>query len=283
MSNRTVLYHRDCADGFCAAWLIWRYLDHDATFIPVAYGEPAPDLIGRDVMILDFSYPREVMEEIHNRTNALICLDHHKSAQKALEGLPYCIFDMERSGGQLTCDWLLNEKAFPLKDRPWLVDYTADRDLWKWELRRSREVNAVVRSLPFQFSVWEGLNKRDPLSWGFLGEGEAILRSESKIVADHVARAHEIELDEHRVLAVNCSALNLVSEIAGELAQERPFGAAWVDLPTDRGWVRKWSLRSREGGLDVSEIAAKWEGGGGHAKAAGFTELAEDPSPKIID
>lgn len=59
-----------------------------------------------------------------------------------------------------------------------------------------------------------------------------------------------------------------VPDIAGELAKERPFGACYFDRQDGK---RQWSLRSRDGGADVSEIA-KRHGGGGHAQAAGFEE-----------
>ena len=39
-------------------------------------------------------------------------------------------------------------------------------------------------------------------------------------------------------------------------------------MDTPKG--RTFSLRSADGGMDVSEVAKRY-GGGGHAKAAGFT------------
>jgi hypothetical protein len=99
-------------------------------------------------------------------------------------------------------------------------------------------------------------------------EGEAILRRERQIVEDHLHHAHEIELGGHRVLAVNATVL--FSEIAGELAKGHPFGACYFDRGDGK---RAWSLRSMEGGVDVSEVA-RLKGGGGHARAAGFEEVA---------
>jgi len=60
----------------------------------------------------------------------------------------------------------------------------------------------------------------------------------------------------------------LFSYIAGELAKDRPFGTYYIDRHDGK---RQWSLRSRDGGVDVSEIA-KAHGGGGHKQAAGFEE-----------
>ena len=74
-------------------------------------------------------------------------------------------------------------------------------------------------------------------------------------------------MDVHKILAVNATVL--FSEIAGELAKDRPFGACYFDRQDGK---RQWSLRSSgENGLDVAEIA-KAHGGGGHKNAAGFEE-----------
>ena len=82
-----VIYHGGCWDGFCAAWLLrGRY--PDAEFIPARYGDPAPmeKMAGSRVFVVDFSYPRNVLIEMHRLAYSLVVLDHHKTAQKDLEG-----------------------------------------------------------------------------------------------------------------------------------------------------------------------------------------------------
>lgn len=56
------------------------------------------------------------------------------------------------------------------------------------------------------------------------------------------------------------------SEIGEELAKNRPFSVTYRDRKDGK---REYSLRSRDGGLDVSVIAKQF-GGGGHPQAAGF-------------
>ena len=56
------------------------------------------------------------------------------------------------------------------------------------------------------------------------------------------------------------------SEIGNIIAEGHDFAAIWQQLPSGD---YKYSLRSREGGMDVSVIAQEF-GGGGHARAAGF-------------
>jgi nanoRNase/pAp phosphatase (c-di-AMP/oligoRNAs hydrolase) len=231
----------------------------DADHHPAQYDEPPPDVIGREVFVLDFSYPRPVLEQMHRDAKSLVVLDHHKTAQAALEGLTFCTFDMTLSGAQLT--WRMLKPDVP--PDPWLVAYTADRDLWEWLLPNSKEVNAALRSYPLDFEVWDRLWAEESPET-LRRDGTAILRAEEVTIQDHVNRAREIEFDRHKILSVN--ATSLFSEIAGRLAEGRAFGMVWFER--DNG-VRQYSLRSRGNGVDVSEIA-KAHGGGGHQHAAGF-------------
>lgn len=286
-----ILYHAGCWDGFCAAWITNRHFGVDADYLPVQYGQEPPDVEGREVFILDFSYKRPVMRAILAQARKVIVLDHHKTAEAELAGivdeviqrpdlianrpgseLPFIRFDMTKSGGRLTWEYFCADglSSWANCPVPWLVDYTEDRDLWRWKLSYSREVNAALRSYPLDFALWDDLAKKNPLAWDGLhclvAEGEAILRREQQIIDDHLRHAREVTMDGHTVLAVNATVL--FSDIAGELAKDRPFGACYFDRQDGK---RQWSLRSRDDGIDVSEVA-KRHGGGGHRNAAGFEQ-----------
>lgn len=274
-----VIYHADCWDGFCAAWLFYKVFP-DAEFHAAHYGTNPPALDGRRVFLVDFSYPRSLMLALSKETPyPVTVLDHHKTAQQELEGIERetlrinafdIFFNMEKSGGRLAWEYLLKMALLPedmvpasgkIADSPWLVSYTEDRDLWRWQLPQSREINAALRSYPLDFATWDQLASRD--KYALVLEGRSILRREQQIVADHVRNAGEMELDGHKVLAVNATVL--ISEIAGELSRDRPFGVCYFDRKDGK---RVYSLRSR-GDFDVSEIARR-HGGGGHKNAAGF-------------
>lgn len=244
----------------------------------------------REVYILDFSYKRPVMRAILSAAQKVVVLDHHKTAEQELADivdefiqrpdlihnpggseLPVVSFNMDKSGGRLTWDYFFgneHRKKYSNADelRPWLVDYTEDRDLWRWKLDQSRAINAGLRSYPLDFQEWDAIHEDPDSRTRLANEGVAILRREKQIIDDHVQNASEIEMDGHKVLTVNATVL--FSEIAGELAKDRPFGAAYFIRSDGK---KQWSLRSRDGGVDVSEIA-KRHGGGGHAHAAGFEE-----------
>lgn len=270
MKKVLVLYHADCADGFCAAWVAHRHFGGDAEYLPVQYGQEPPSLDCRRTFILDFSYKRDVLLRMANETPyPLTILDHHKTAQADLEGLRHptnanafqCVFDLDKSGGRLAWEYF-----FPNEPSSWLVDFTEDRDLWKWKIEESREVNACLASWPRTFEEWDKLTLDSTAVVRFAVQGEAILRYQQVVVDAHCKHAVEIELDGHKVLTVN--ATTMISEIAGKLAEGRPFGSSYFIRDDGK---KVWSLRSRDGGVDVSEIA-KRRGGGGHRNAAGFEE-----------
>jgi uncharacterized protein len=272
-----VIYHANCHDGFCCAWLLWRHgVVNPEGLVPAQYGDEPPwDKMSEreSVMVCDFSYPRDVLERVRAKCKSLVVLDHHKTAQENLRGLDYCTFDVEKSGGRLTWEWLVKHECCGVcPERPWLVDYTEDRDLWRHGLTDTREVHAALSSYSLELSTWESLHVR---GWrALVPEGRALLRYRAQVVAEHVKRAREIEMSgrggSHKVLAVN--ATTLYSEVAGALAEGRPFGACYFDRAgTDGRVVRQWSLRSTSDGVDVSEIA-RARGGGGHEHAAGFEE-----------
>jgi hypothetical protein len=284
-----VLYHANCLDGFCAAWVARKAMG-EIEAIPVQYGQEPPDVTDRQVLILDFSYKRSVMRKILSQAMSVVVLDHHKTAEAELAGIvdefiqrpdlianrpgsavPVVHFDMDKSGGRLTWEYFaVGQSSLANCPVPWLVEYTEDRDLWLWKEPHSRAVNAWLRSYPLDFAIWDKLFVSSPLAFDGknfpVGEGEAILRRERQIIDDHLRNAREIEMDGHKVLAVNATVL--FSDIAGELAKDRPFGTCYFDRQDGK---RQWSLRSRDDGVDVSAIA-KAHGGGGHRNAAGFEE-----------
>ena len=206
---------------------------------------------GGEVYILDFSYPLETMLETHARHRGRVTLiDHHQTARDELEGaVPNCRFDLEHSGAYLAWEWW----AGPGETMPGLVRYIEDRDLWRWELRNSREVAAALDSYPKDFHVWDTL-AIDALAL----EGEAILRRERLMVEKLIDLAVRRTVGGFPVPAVNTPVL--VSETCEALLGKFPdasFAAAYSELPGPDGEIReRWSLRSRPG-FDVSRTARR--------------------------
>jgi len=270
-----VIYHASCADGFCAAWLM-HHAYPKAEFHAANYQQdPVEFEEGREVFIVDFSYPRDVMIAMNEKASKLVVLDHHKTAEEACEGLDFCTFDMNKSGAMLTWDYLkanvphhypdsLKKVPFDRDFTPAIVDYVQDRDLYTWKLPDSKEYNSALRSYPFEFEVWDKLSST--AAHLLIKDGRAIERYRQQVIDQHVSHASEFVIDGHKVLGVCCTAIDMHSEVAGALAMKEgyPFGFVYLDTVG----YRKFSLRSRDD-FDVSAIAKKF-GGGGHQRAAGF-------------
>lgn len=264
MSTLIIHHGYPCKDGFCSAWVL-RKKYPDAEFVSGTYDstDPRPDVTGRDVIIVDFSYDRDTLLQMKEEANSLIVLDHHASAEKELKGLHFCIFDMDKSGARLAWEYCFGDEP-----SHWLVDYTEDRDLWNWTLPDTKVVNAALQCFRHDFEVWDEIGEmalEDFLKTETAIGARAVVIYEEKRIEDIIYHAQEIEMAGHKVLCANSSVLP--SEVGGVLAKDRPFGVVRHQLGDGR-W--KYSLRSREGGIDVSEIAALF-GGGGHPQAAGCT------------
>ena len=80
-----VIYHANCADGFTAAWAVHKAMPAD--FHAAFYQAPPPDVTGRDVIMVDFCYHADVMQQLRRAARSLLVLDHHKTAN---EVLPHC-------------------------------------------------------------------------------------------------------------------------------------------------------------------------------------------------
>jgi len=298
MTRPICIYHGGCADGFTAAWAVWKRFGNSYDYHPGVYNNAPPDVTDRDVVIVDFSYKYDTLVEMSWKARSMLILDHHKTAAEDLGRLPSVVsehdfqtevmmlcqtqnmphigalFDQERSGAGIAWDFY-----HPGKKRPNLVDYVEDRDLWRFKLPLSREVNAFVFSYEYDFKTWDFLSARMHDHMGVQGvadQGGAIERKHHKDVAELVAEGRrELVIGGHWVPVSNLPK-TLTSDaghlmcapyaspnLQGEMVTP-PFAACYWDTPEGR----VFSLRSR-GDFDVSEIA-KIYGGGGHKSAAGF-------------
>ena len=255
------IYHGNCADGFGAAWVVRKALG-EIEFHPGNYQEPPPDVTGKDVVMVDFTYKRPVLLGMAEKANSILILDHHKTAAEDLIDLPANVtakFDMNRSGAMLAWDHF-----FVGEIPPPLLLHIEDRDLWRFALQNTRQIQANVFSYPYDFQVWDTLMATAPAA--LAAGGEAIERKHFKDIRELLGvTTREMMIGGHRVPVANLP-YTMSSDAGHELAKGHPFAACYWDTPTGR----VFSLRSNAYGVDVSEVAKQY-GGGGHRNAAGFS------------
>lgn len=302
-----VIYHAGCRDGFAAAWAARKALP-GAELFPAAYGtEPPYDLAkGREVIVADFCYSREQMLALAERCT-LSVYDHHKTAQAALDGFAEeldqlgvlhgpIVFDMERSGAGIVWDELMPGANFAcvechghlhghkshdpgcLARAPWLIRYVEDRDLWRFALPDSREVNACIATLPYglpeNLSVWDEASETVSLQ-DAVSAGRIALRAQDNYVTAVCANALWRFVPGSGLPTVNTWKVPSVNAPQHEISEvlERLL-ALNPQAPFVHGWWQRadgiytHSLRSR-GDFDVSAVAKRM-GGGGHKAAAGY-------------
>lgn len=290
-----VIYHGNCADGFGAAWAVHKAIgDEGVEYYGGVYQQNPPNCNGKIVVFVDFCYKPDVMEIISQQAQSILILDHHKSAMEGIvsaemqcnkvdlskyegrvdwrryldnvyqdycenaAGVIYYIFDMNRSGAMIT--WQFFHDADP----PALITHIQDRDLWKFQLPHTREIQAAIFSEVYEFAVWDDLMAADMKDLAIAGT--AIEKKHHKDIAE-LLKVCQREMTIGGIsVPVASLPYTMVSDAAHIMATDRAFAACYWD--TEK--TRIFGLRSHEGGTDVSQIAAMY-GGGGHKNAAGFS------------
>jgi len=254
-----VIYHADCTDGFGAAYAAWKCLGNRAEYHACKHGVSPPDVAGKKVAILDFSFDNATTKKMIEIAEGLIVIDHHKSAMVELHDISNTHFDMTHSGARLAWDFF-----HPGKEPPKFINYIEDRDLWKWELEYSKEFSAAFDMVPFEFEEFEKFED-DSVFDDACKRGSYILAYSKTVVKKVCEQAQKRKFEGMDVLVVNSS--HWMSEIGARLAPDCDFAMSWYW--DHEACHTKVSLRAFHEMVDVSEIAKKF-GGGGHKKAAGF-------------
>lgn len=289
MSDKVIVYHDPCDDGYGAALAAWRHFKGNALFLPWNYGkdeqfaeEHLPHLEDKEVYILDFSFSTPVMDAIIEKAHKTIWLDHHKTAfEKWLGKMPpegrflhsdetlQIVLDNYRSGAMLAWDYF-NGGESP----PQLYKHLDDRDRWQFKLANTNAVTFYLRSMAMCFPVWDEILQRMQTAPGY----DEVVRVGTGIERYFTAQMHQIDAncavpvkliypDGNTLHGWGANAGRLFSSDLGHLLAKRnhTFGLTWYQAENG---IYRFSLRS-VGDLDVSAIA-KHFGGGGHLNAAGF-------------
>jgi oligoribonuclease NrnB/cAMP/cGMP phosphodiesterase (DHH superfamily) len=313
-----ILYHQvkegiDCPDGIAAAWVAYRYFGKRTTeLIGCVYQETAPDLSLEDcdnVVIVDFSFPADVIQQWCDRGLNVTLIDHHKTAMEHLGDVSTFSerftkrFDMIHSGATLAWQHFFGE-ATPWsqpKPMPAFLEYVRDRDLWNWELPDSEEVNEAIANGRYQLKqlanrfgadyqklIFAWFDSLAEMSHQELQErlspiGVEILAPKREAVAAAASRWQHEALPEipdsdqpkpywQSIPIVRCNSGGSEDRLISDICSK-----LYRELCPSAPFVGcitsdgKYSLRSDKNGsnFDVSAIAKRY-GGGGHRNAAGF-------------
>ena len=266
-----VIYHgHGCPDGYAAALAAWFFYEGQAEFLGLDHGDirtvaDLPDMSGRAVYILDFSFSAEIMRGIDAQAAKLVMLDHHKSAAEHLTDFAcrcgVVHFDMHKSGARLAWEFFHTDK--PLPD---LIRFIEDRDIWVWQYPESAGFLAALDMEPFDFAHWAAIVAFDAEQLQrFVARGRAMDDKFNKLAADIAEGAQPLVFNGQTGLMVN--APSVFHSVVGDMlsAKSGTFALMWS---ANKGGVIKAGLRSQRN-FDCIALARSM-GGGGHAQACGF-------------
>lgn len=272
-----ILYHANCSDGMGAAYAAWKRIGdtEDTSYIAVQYGNPPPEMEPlSSVYILDFSFDKETLMALKQKMARVIVIDHHKTAQEALEGVKDCIFDMSRSGAVLAWKFFHGDKPVPE-----ILLAIEDRDLWKFQ---RPDTDYVMKGFAASSKDFREIDKyaSDITVYNSLRSlGQSKDYFDQLVIKDSVFKSSVYKLPQdyrglmptqHNYAIANVT--DLISEIGNHLCKTLDVDYSITFFITPDKVI--FNLRSI-GDFDVSAIA-KHYGGGGHRNAAGYNMDFDD-------
>lgn len=272
----TIIYHDKCSDGAAAGWAARLAYPH-ATMIPANHDgawSTQVQCFDDDLIFIDFAPTPDELDRLLGLGATVYIYDHHKTAEQNLAGRNDFagVIDRSRSGAQIAWDELVAPAMYqdgshdgfyrnPTTKRPWVIDLVADRDLWEWQYKSTREFSLGLGRPSIQMI--------DYCAGGELLEiikqGEAVTDYVDGLLDSAAERARRCWVAGYPVPIVNALPA-IASELGHQLAEGEPFVVIWWQ---NADGSIQLSFRSQgPTGEDVSEIAKQF-GGGGHPPAAG--------------
>lgn len=265
------IYRSNCLDGFASAYAVHCFslkYDIHTTFHKGIYGKEPPKFPKKSILyIVGFSYPLEIINDLAKKAYYIFIIDHNKTANENLGNVPLpdnvtFIYDESKSGCTLTWKTLFPN---PNLYAPFIFKHIEDRDLWKFNLPDTKAVTQFLYARNFDFKVWDVICSYS--QYDIKVEGNILQRKFDQEVNTIVTnyRYKLFNLNNYEVPIINVQS-QYVSEVLNILAENFPFAIGYY-ITEDK---IIFSLRSTQEGIDVSEIAKQY-GGGGHKHAAGFS------------
>lgn len=290
------VYHSNCSDGISSAWCIQQKYP-DIAYIGMKAGKDIPNKYlftynNKSIIFVDICPSKISLEYLLENAKHITILDHHKTNKdfitKYSNNKLSVKFDMNLSGCQLSWNYI-----YPNIERPWFIDYIADRDLWTFKLPNSRLINMAL--FEFDYINFKGLdklykkynteNEKEKFFENTLLPNIKIINEKNnKIIENTIQRASKAKItinDITYIIWISFSTLGILKSDLGNRLMNIEFNddtepdfvaVVEYNFPNDEWW---YSLRSKSDKTDVSVIA-KYFGGGGHPCASGFT-LYENP------
>ena len=133
-----VIFHKNCMDGFAGFIVLSNsgYIDNNASIYPdvPSANNPPPNVTGKNVIIIDVAYKKHVLEQIFDKAQRVVFIDHHQTIRNDVLELAtiygdrhQVVYDVSMSGASLTWKYFNPKKKVPL-----FIRYIEDNDTGAW-------------------------------------------------------------------------------------------------------------------------------------------------------
>jgi len=278
-----VLHHSADFDGlFCREIARKAYGEQQTEFLGWDYGQPVPEVPPDTLLVmLDLAVPGLMGHP------KLLWIDHHKSSIAQYSGLADKPIPGWRIDGVAACrlawQWWFGahepDKLPDLEDfrerrlqEPLAVRLAGEYDVWDKRDSQAELFQHGLRSQPLTAPLWSTLLSLNPrgsdLVARLLGQGEFIQYAQQQSDASLIkAKGFRIQWEGLSWLCCNHARFNsLLFAAETQPTDDGLLGFNW----NGRHWSVSLYGSPFNHDLDLSKIAIKY-GGGGHARACGFT------------
>jgi len=266
----TLCLHHNDADGRACGAIVRRALGEAVVLYEMDYGDSLPldlVLVADHILIVDFSLPKEEMENLA-AYHQFTWIDHHKSSLDEMDGTADDWAGV-RNTSEAACV-LTWRYFFPDQPVPRAVTLIGDRDIWRWAEKDTGAFNEGLHqnyTRPNNDDLWKPLLDDDPDELARLIQlGGTIREARLREIRRATSRySFSATFEGYRTLVINLRGSGDLGEQIRNMGYE--IGYCYVDKINDGQLMTYVTLYSDS--VDVSQIAQKF-GGGGHAGAAGF-------------
>lgn len=274
MERVVILYHGNCPDGFGGAYSAWKKFGDAAEYIAVQHQTPPPEnLAGANLYLIDFCYPREVMNELAAHAASLTVLDHHEGVEDVVEAQPEYVYDAKRSGATIAWTYFHPDEAVPE-----LLRIVMKGDLYQKFTDDERAIASYIYAQPYDFAGWDAL--RETLEGTekaeILAKGRAYTEHFHMLVAQIAKQAKPVRFEGHATYVVAAPRM-FATELSTML---RAKGADFVLITRNdvTGDLRVSMRAGNNTSVNLAELAQKY-GGNGHPGSAAFSVAWGAPLP----
>ncbi len=261
MAKNLIIYHRDCLDGFAAAFAAWKVFSGNAEYVGGSYGYLPKIEPGQDVYILDITYPKSLIENLQQTCSSVKVIDHG-----------FCGDFTESSGAVLAWQYFYRDLKVPE-----IFKYIEDYDTRQFKMGDTGALIYYLKTLQFEFAEWNAVVDFFETMAGrikIIEQGGAISRYARVLAGQIAARA-----ETHLIFGLDIEVVEspiLMDEVAEVLyTRKPPISIVWY---LENGFKKVVLRKNPESNIELSHIAEKF-GGRGSRDFAEFKVPADQKLP----